>query len=94
MNPKRPFQNVYKKQYPKQKEIIDQTICTINKDPTIGQKKTGDLADLRVHKFKIGNQKLLIGYTYDDTVALVTLHILGTRENFYRDLKRNLPLTV
>ena len=93
MNLKRTFQNVYKKQHSKQKKITYQAMCTINKDPTIGQKKIANLADLRVHKFKIGNQKLLIGYTYDDTVALLTLHILGTRENFYRDLKRILPLT-
>ena len=84
---KRTFENVYKKQHRKQKKIINQAICTINKDPTIGQKKIGDLAGLRVYKFKVGNQELLIGYTYDDTAALVTLHALGPRQNFYTKLK-------
>ena len=84
------FRRACKKQHPKQKEIIDQAICTIKKNPKIGQKKIGDLAGLRVYKFKVGNQELLIGYTYDDTAGLVTLYALGTRQNFYTTLKNRI----
>ena len=58
-------------------------------DPTVGERKKGDLADLFVYKFRSMNQLYLLGYTVDDEVCLVYLEAVGSHENLYRDLKRS-----
>ena len=57
-------------------------------DPMAGEQKQGDLAWLRVHKFRMVNQLALLGYELkgDDTIIL---HAVGSHENFYRDVKAN-----
>ena len=50
--------------------------------------KKGDLAALRVHKFRSQGQLYLLGYTVDDTIRLIYLEAVGPHENYYRDLKR------
>jgi hypothetical protein len=54
----------------------------------LGNAKKGDLAALRVHKFRSQGQLYLLGYTVDDTIRLIYLEAVGSHENFYRDLKR------
>ncbi len=58
-------------------------------NPTIGERKKGDLANLLVYKFRSQGQLYLLGYSLDDRVRLVYLEAVGPHENFYRDLKRN-----
>lgn len=67
---------------------VDVEIQRLSKEPELGQKKRGDLANLYVHKFKIDGQLYLLGYSKDDVVRLVYLEALGPHENFYRDIKR------
>lgn len=56
------------------------------KSPEIGELKRGDLAGVYVHKFKSQNQLMLLAYEYDPKTRMLLL--LGSHENFYRDLKR------
>lgn len=57
-------------------------------DPFLGEQKKGDLAFLRVYKFKMTKQLTLLGYSYQDGAVVLELIALGSHENFYRDVKR------
>ncbi|MBF0354665.1 MAG: type II toxin-antitoxin system RelE/ParE family toxin [Alphaproteobacteria bacterium] len=48
--------------------------------------KKGDLAGVYVYKFQCVAQRFLLAYEYDPATRLLLL--VGTHENFYRDLKR------
>lgn len=84
----RRFARQYKKLNDNIASHVDEAVVDIVKKPTLGERKKGDLSDLRVHKFKSQGQLYLIGYTLDDTVRLIYLEAIGSHENFYRDLKR------
>jgi len=81
------FRKSYKKLKPKEKEVVDQAIQDIIKNPSIGQIKKGDLHGLWVHKFKFNKQQKLLAYFF--TNKFISLVYFGTHENFYRDLKKN-----
>ena len=70
-----------------QKLELDAALRIISADPSVGEAKVGDLAGIRVYKFRISNQQCLLGYRVLDEHSLKLL-TLGTHENFYRDLKR------
>ena len=57
-------------------------------DPLLGEQKKGDLAFLRVYKFKMVKQLTLLGYSYEDGTVILELIALGSHENFYRDVKK------
>lgn len=80
------FRRAYKRLHPEQKTDVDAAIENIVRDPTIGEGKKGDLAGIFVHKFKCNAQEALLAYEYDPATRLLLL--LGSHENFYRDLKR------
>jgi mRNA-degrading endonuclease RelE of RelBE toxin-antitoxin system len=78
------------KKLPRQDKILlDHEVKKLSKDPTMGERKKGDIDFLRVHKFKINRQEVLLGYMYDEDQLILTLLKLGSHENFYRDIKRN-----
>ncbi len=68
---------------------VDEATEVVAADPTVGERKKGDLAELFVYKFRSQNQLYLLGYTVDDEIRLVYLEAVGPHENFYRDLKRS-----
>lgn len=80
------FKRAYKRLHPNQKADVDDAVAEIVRDPTIGEAKKGDLAGVFVHKFKCNDQLMLLAYEYDPGTRLLLL--LGSHENFYRDLKR------
>ncbi|WP_027967605.1 type II toxin-antitoxin system RelE/ParE family toxin [Halomonas halocynthiae] len=82
------FKKTVKKLRPNQKQDLDVAIKNLMADPNIGEQKKGDLAFLRVHKFKMNKQLTLLGYSFDDGALVLELMILATHENFYRDIKR------
>lgn len=84
----RRFARVYKKLNDNVAADVDAATAEVAKDPSIGERKKGDLADLYVYKFRSQNQLYLLGYTLDESVRLVYLEVVGPHENFYRDLKR------
>lgn len=85
----RRFARAYKKLHDNVAADVDAAADSVAADPAIGERKKGDLADLRVYKFRSQNQLYLLGYTVDDEVHLVYLEAVGPHENFYRDLKRS-----
>jgi len=82
------FKKAVKKLKPNQKKDLDLTVKDLMANPTIGEQKKGDLAFLRVHRFKMNKQLTLLGYSFDDGTLVLELMALGTHENFYRDTKR------
>lgn len=70
-----------------QKAELDDAVRAIVANPDIGDMKVGDLAGVRVYKFKMNKQLTLLGYEY--VAGTITLYLLklGSHENFYRDMK-------
>jgi len=82
------FKKTVKKLKPNQKKELDTAIKRSMAKPTLGELKKGDLAFLRIYKFKMSKQLTLLGYSYDDGALTLELISLATHENFYRDVKR------
>lgn len=82
------FKKTVKKLKANQKADLDKAVKALINDPLLGEKKRGDLAYLRVYKFKMVKQLTLLGYSYEDDTVVLELLSLGTHENFYRDMKK------
>lgn len=80
------YRRAYKRLHPNQKADVDDAVADIVRDPTLGEAKKGDLAGVFVHKFKSNGQLTLLAYEYDPGTRLLLL--LGSHEDFYRDMKR------
>ncbi|MBF0657823.1 type II toxin-antitoxin system RelE/ParE family toxin [Psychrobacter sp. NG25] len=81
------FKKAVKKLHKNQKADLDNAVRTIIDDPDIGVQKVGDLSSVRVYKFKMLKQLTLLAYIIDDGQLVLTLLMVGTHENFYRDVK-------
>ena len=67
-------------------DAVDQAVEDIVSDPAIGEEKISDLSGIYVYKFDCVNQLFLLAYEYDlDNRVLL---LVGTHENFYRNIKR------
>ena len=84
----RRFARAYKKLPDNLIADVDNAVALVAKDPNVGERKNGDLADLWVYKFRSSGQLFLLGYTRNDNVRLVYLEAFGPNENFYREMKR------
>jgi len=84
----RRFSRQYKKLHDNVAADVDSAVEAIAAQPSLGERKKGDLSDLFVHKFRSQGQLYLLGYTLDEGLRLVYLEAVGPHENFYRDLKR------
>lgn len=82
------FKKAVKKLKPNQKKDLDLAVKELMDNPNIGEQKKGNLAFLRVHKFKMNKQLTLLGYSFDDGSLILELMVLGSHENLYRDIKR------
>ena len=82
------FKKSVKKLKSNQKRDLDEAIKRLMLDPEMGAKKRGDLGYLRVLKFQMAKQLTLLAYSYENGSVTLELLMLGTHENFYRDLKR------
>jgi hypothetical protein len=69
--------------------ILDVEVRKILENPLRGDPKKGALAGIRVHKFTHQKQLYLIGYQVGKGGA-VCLLALGSHENFYRDLEKQI----
>lgn len=81
------FQKTLKKLKKNQQDAVYEIIRELIKDPYLGQLKSGDLGDVRVYKFKMLNQLTLLAYQYYEKRVVIHLLMLGSHENFYRNLK-------
>ena len=82
------FKKAVKKLKPNQKKELDAAVKELMAKPTLGEQKKGNLAFLRVYKFKMNKQLTLLGYSFDDGTLILELMALGSHENFYRNIKR------
>jgi mRNA-degrading endonuclease RelE of RelBE toxin-antitoxin system len=82
------FERAVKKLHKQQKATLDEAVRTIVGQPEAGEPKVGDLADVQVYKFRMGNLLCLLAYRVRDENTLKLL-MVGPPENFYRGLKRN-----
>ena len=81
------FRKTVKKLHKNQKKDLDNAVRVLMEEPTIGEKKKGDLSFLRVYRFKMVKQLTLLGYSYEEGTVTLELIALGPHENFYRDVK-------
>jgi len=59
---------------------LDKAVQKIIKNPETGTLKRGDLSNIRVYKFKAGNQEFLLAYSATPTTIVLTA--FGSHENF------------
>lgn len=80
------FARAYKKLHLQQKQDVNSAVELIVSDPLAGEARRGDLAGVYVYKFKSQSQLVLLAYEFDPKTRHLLL--LGSHENFYRELKR------
>ena len=81
------FRRSYKKLHANQIKPVNEAIRHVLSDVSCGEEQRGDLAGVRVYKFRVLEQQFLLAYEFDKKTLF--LLALGIHENFYRDLKRN-----
>ena len=81
----RSFKRKIKKFGKQEKKVLDKQILKIAENPSVGAEKKGDLCGVYVHKFKIKNTQYLLSYRFLGTD--LELIMIGSHENYYRDLK-------
>jgi hypothetical protein len=69
---------------------IDEVVKAIMANPLIGEPKTGALKGVRVEKFKVGPQQLLVAYAFSAKTHTLEMLDVGPHENFYRGLTQYL----
>ncbi|MDO9144522.1 type II toxin-antitoxin system RelE/ParE family toxin [Rhodoferax sp.] len=94
-NFKRPFAQYVKKAHKPLQLAIEDEVDVVCDDPEIGELKVGDLAGIRVRKFRFSRQEYLIAYRApkDDVSVeflVIDFYQVGTHENFYAELKQYL----
>ncbi len=63
---------------------------SIANNPLIGEEKRIDIKGIRVHKFRLLDQQILLAYQVNEDKKEVIFVAVGGHENFYRDLKNYL----
>jgi mRNA-degrading endonuclease RelE of RelBE toxin-antitoxin system len=76
------FAKTVKKLSRQQKAEVDVAVKAIAADPSIGEMKIADLAGVRVYKFRLNNQEVLLGYEHNAETITLYLLKLGSHENF------------
>ena len=70
------------------KSELKNAIMQIANDPYIGEAKMGDLQGLFGYDVFYDSVNYEIAYTVKEKDILITIIMVGTRENFYNELKR------
>jgi hypothetical protein len=81
-----------KRRLPEQAQLtVDEAVRGILADPLSGASKVGALKGVRVVKFKVGPQQLLLlAYQFNPKRNMVEALDVGPHENFYRELQKYL----
>ena len=96
---KRPFTHYVKKARKPLQMAIEDAVAEVCANSGIGDSKTGDLAGIRVYKFKFQRQEYFIAYRSSVTTqteqtipedTLIDFYQVGPHGNFYDELKRYL----
>jgi len=67
-------------------KFLDDAVHKIMDAPELGEQKAGDLRGVRVFKFRMGNDQILLAYEILEKTLY--LYAFGVHENFYRDPKK------
>ena len=67
---------------------LDEAVNAILANPDIGDLKKGDLEGIRVYKYKVGNNLILLAYEIEGST--LSLYSFGSHQNFYRELSKYL----
>lgn len=94
-NYKRPFAQSVKKAHKPLQLAIEDAVELVCETPGIGELKAGDLAGIRVYKFRFNRQEYLMAYRppKDDLLLeflIIDFYQVGSHENFYDELKHYL----
>ncbi|PLQ01892.1 type II toxin-antitoxin system RelE/ParE family toxin [Cupriavidus pauculus] len=99
-NYKRPFRDFVKKAGRPLQKVIEDEVELVCDAPATGEPKAGDLAGIRVHKFRFHRQEYLMAYRgpspeqaaegIDIELVMIDFYQVGPHENFYDLLKRYL----
>lgn len=81
------FDRVVKKLHVEEKKALDQAVRSVIAAPASGELKKGDLANVRVYKYRFNREQMLLAYAANLDEQVIILIGFGTDENFYRDLK-------
>ena len=97
-NYKRPFSQFIKKTHKPLQLAIEDVVEALCAAPGMGEAKAGDLAGVRVYKFKFNRQEYLVAYRTspnelhrqgaDVELLFIDFYQVGSHENFYDELKR------
>lgn len=99
VNYKRPFSQFVKKAHKPLQLAIEDVVDAIRYHPEMGEMKVGDLAGIRVYKFRFNRQEYLVAYRSPTTAyhlgdpdpidfLTIDFYQVGTHQNFYEMLKR------
>jgi mRNA interferase RelE/StbE len=81
------FRRKAKKLNKTEKKTLDEAVRFIWENPEAEQAKVGDLKGVRIYKFTMNKQQILLGFEeLENEIVLLTF---GSHENYYRDLKNN-----
>lgn len=72
------------------RKIIFDTLDKIAQNPTLGDSLSGDLMGIYSYHLKYRGIDYRIAYAINDNELLVYFISAGTRENFYKTIKRRL----
>ena len=67
---------------------LDEAVKAIMVNPDIGDLKKGDLQGIRVYKYKVGNNLILLAYEIEGSTLY--LYSFGSHQNFHRELSKYL----
>lgn len=92
---KRPFAQYVRKARKPLRLAIEDEVEVVCEAPEIGELKVGDLAGIRVHKFRFNRQEYLMAYqpparNMPVAFLIVDFYQVGVHENFYDELKQYL----
>ncbi len=80
-----------KRRLPRSAQLaVDDAVKGLLADPLAGEPKVGALKGVRVVKFKVGAQQLLLAYQFDTKQNVIEVLDVGPHENFYRELQKYL----
>lgn len=99
-NFKPPFSRFVKKARKPLQLAIEDAVEEVCDNPEIGEAKVGNLAGIRVYKFRFNRHEYLMAYRpsaleaphreVDMEFLIIDFYQVGTHENFYDELKRYL----
>lgn len=77
------YNRIKKKFPPLLRNKLNEAEDRIAAEPLLGEEKTGDLKGIRVYKFKVFDQHILLAYQLNRDKKEIIFVAVGGHENFY-----------